>query len=436
MVNFYFEDYHGTKNFTLIKEINSEGLDRFTFSPLFSRLHTLTTDFDDEENKTFKRYTVNDNIEDNYVISVGVNNTPFHWAGGEFAEEPLNPFFIYTKPEKSLFDFLNSKYLTDLKDGKAFLLIDSSLEGYHEDWIFNFFHQECDKRGISPNQIIFVSGNSIVEEKYTEWLDMNPKKIKINPLPYSHFEYDVYRTSHEMKLKNKLPTFQDHIEYKTTNEIKLFNNLNRKAREHRSYLYIQLFRNKLLDSGLVSMNEFDNNNLLYFLKKRINKRTLDLVCPTLPALVYSSPNTILKSDFYVNRILTDVYLDTWLTVVSETGYNDADGTVFLSEKLFKPISCTHPFIVVGNKHSLVELKKLGYETFSNWIDESYDNEPDKKRIDVIIDLLKDLKKIRNKMSFFMDMEEVLKHNYRILERNAVETYPYAYNEIVKIVNKK
>ena len=32
------------------------------------------------------------------------------------------------------------------------------------------------------------------------------------------------------------------------------------------------------------------------------------------------------------------------------------------------------------------------------------------------------------------MEEVLKHNFRTLERNSTEEYPYAFKQIQKIVN--
>ncbi len=62
----------------------------------------------------------------------------------------------------------------------------------------------------------------------------------------------------------------------------------------------------------------------------------------------------------------------WCTVVSEAQYNDSQKSIFLSEKTFKPIACSHPFQILGAKGSLKELRKLGYLTFENLFDESYD----------------------------------------------------------------
>jgi hypothetical protein len=69
---------------------------------------------------------------------------------------------------------------------------------------------------------------------------------------------------------------------------------------------------------------------------------------------------------------------------------------------------------MGNTHTLKKLKELGFKTFSNWWDESYDDEMDlEKRIYKIIKVLEeiaswDLEKcttIRN------EMKEILIHNY-------------------------
>ena len=431
-INFYFSDFNGRKNFTESNEKTYDGEDRFTLSPLFNRMFMLKLFH--KKNKIIELHREKKEIDDKYVIPVGVNCSPLHWAGGEFAEIPNVLYFDYEKPKNSLFDFLSPKYLKDLKKEKAFLMIDSSLEGYHEDWIFNFFHKECEKRGISPNQIIYVTGNSIVEERYKNWLKLNPQEIKINPLPYSHFENDVYREAIKLKELNGLPDIIKHIEYKSKNEIKLFNNLNRKPREHRTFLYIHLYEHNLLNSGLVSMNQFDSEGIIYFLNREIEYKLTQEVKKTLPALINNKSNMDGNSDYYINRLMPDICLDTWVSLVSETGYRDNEGTVFLSEKIFKPVACTHPFVVVGNKNSLVEFRKLGYESFSNWIDEDYDTKDDTQRIYAAVDAIEQVDRIENKLSWYKDMEEVLKHNFRILERNAIEEYPYAFKQIQKIVN--
>ena len=66
----------------------------------------------------------------------------------------------------------------------------------------------------------------------------------------------------------------------------------------------------------------------------------------------------------------------------------------------------HPFIVLGNPGTLKYLKKLGFQTYDRWWDETYDDEEDlEKRIDKIVFILKrlseknheDLIKVREEM---------------------------------------
>jgi hypothetical protein len=78
------------------------------------------------------------------------------------------------------------------------------------------------------------------------------------------------------------------------------------------------------------------------------------------------------------------------------------------------------------------MKKLGYQTFSKWIDESYDTLPDGKRMDAIIESIKQFDKEKNKISIYKDMKEVLIHNYNVLEHNVSKKSPYAFDVVQKI----
>ena len=425
-MNFVFEEVSTHRNFVNNWETNGIGSYRFTVCPLFNRMNVLRC-VGQEFNPDMNIFHINDrpNI---YVIPIGVNNDPHCWAGGEFSS---NPNVV------SFFDFLNEIYLNDLIHGGAYLLVDSSFEGYHSDWVFNFFHKECEKKNIPARKIIFVTGNSIVEQRYEEWLKENPKKIKINVLPYSHFENDVFLTSQQMLQNNDLPSFEEQLSYKENNIdiIKLYNNLNKKPREHRIWFYSKLFYNNLLDKGLVSMNEIPFSQRGYC-GGFMNYEYVENFAKTLPSLIYGISNEIEDTGFYINRINHKVCDDSWISVISEARFEDEEGTVFLSEKVFKPIASHHPFIIMGNKHSLRELKKLGYKTFSDWIDESYDELDNLQRMDAIIKVLNDIDKIENKYEWFKGMEEVLKFNYEILKRNVTKKYPYAYDKIVEICKNK
>jgi hypothetical protein len=63
--------------------------------------------------------------------------------------------------------------------------------------------------------------------------------------------------------------------------------------------------------------------------------------------------------------------------VFETFFDaDGSGGAFLSEKTFKPIRHAQPFVVLGTPYTLHTLRELGYRTFDQVIENSYDDELD------------------------------------------------------------
>lgn len=78
-----------------------------------------------------------------------------------------------------------------------------------------------------------------------------------------------------------------------------------------------------------------------------------------------------KFDFSVNNTMRkDLFLDSCINLVTETSYHRNE--LFISEKILKPILNYQPFIVLGPCNYLKELKRLGFKTFSDFWNESYD----------------------------------------------------------------
>ena len=150
--------------------------------------------------------------------------------------------------------------------------------------------------------------------------------------------------------------------------------LNKQPRPHRVKLYDRLYRNKVLDN---SIHTFINGPS----KRRLPKE-------------YELPGIEPKDypRFGKDQDITEPpYVDTVCSIVSET--NDNNNDIFMTEKIWKPIMAQHVFIVHGNYLYLQKLREMGFKTFSQHIDESYDLERDAdKRLDKIADLLIGLKK--------------------------------------------
>ena len=138
--------------------------------------------------------------------------------------------------------------------------------------------------------------------------------------------------------------------------------------------------------------------------------------PNLPPGINNKVFTF-RTDRYIH---TEHFTDTYFSLVTETTWEHLDwgidNVVRLTEKIYKAVAL-HPFIIVGNKNTLKYLKSLGFKTFPEMFDESYDDIDD--RIDRIIFIMEEVERLCN-----MDIEELhkiyvsvlpkIKHNQEVL----------------------
>ena len=70
----------------------------------------------------------------------------------------------------------------------------------------------------------------------------------------------------------------------------------------------------------------------------------------------------------------DDLTSTRVSVVLETVVDSSK--IHLTEKILRPIACAHPFVLAAGPGALTYLRSYGFKTFSDFWDESYDNETD------------------------------------------------------------
>jgi hypothetical protein len=102
----------------------------------------------------------------------------------------------------------------------------------------------------------------------------------------------------------------------------------------------------------------------------------------------------------------------------------ADTKVHLTEKTLRPIACGHPFMLVAGPRALEYLRSYGFKTFSEYIDESYDCEPDIiKRMSMIA---KEMARIQNlplieKNQLLQNLQNIAEYNKRHFFSNSFST---------------
>jgi len=357
----------------------------------------------DKNQITIENFEVDDNSP--YIFATAVGYGPYDYTD------------LYVN-QKSVFEYLPEKLLNDLRNKKALLLLDQSVEGYSDNKLWSWFHNKCTQYNLNPESIMYSTGDQSCTDSYNKWCNdtnYNGPNLLVFPSTTLFFyvkrRYDWDKTNID---------FDDIIQHKKINTPKyLYDCFMLRPRPHRILTYLHLFNNNLLDKGNIGMADisewgehFNMSNLeLYSLPNDVISKLP--INSTARKIEHQNNSEITGYHDYAERLLTTMYKNSWVTLVVETTFFKQD-SVFISEKTIKPIACMQPFLVVGSKGTLKYLRKLGYKTFHPIIDESYDDiEDEGKRLEMIMKELKKIENITDKISWMESMRNIIEHNFKL-----------------------
>ena len=134
------------------------------------------------------------------------------------------------------------------------------------------------------------------------------------------------------------------------------------------------------------------------------------------------------NDWNTQRLFQpDWYDSTCFSFVCETAVELIHDRVLISEKTYKPIAFYHPFVLLGPVGILQSLRNLGFETFENLFDESYDTEPNwRVRLDCLVKNVKEFKK----HPYDMLTQKKIQHNHALFFDHAA-THKYIIEQIIE-----
>ena len=364
--------------------------------------------------------STNDN---NYIIPTAVAYHPDDWTD--------------TKHNKSIFEYLPVTYLKDMQDKKALLLIDQSVEGYHTVWLWDWFYKKCQEYNLDPSSIIYLTGDQSSTDSYSDWCKINNPIDRLKVIPSTSLAMYIHR---HYITNNLNINFDELLEYKKTNNnnIFLYDCINLRPRPQRILNFLHLLNAGLLEFGNISMSSYKEWRSHFTINSTFLKR-YNLSIEILSKLDDCTPKKTLHTDLigkdrhyyvYVERILDEMYKNSWVSIVVESSYFKRENAVFISEKTFKPIACMQPFIIVGSKGTLKYLRKLGYKTFHPYIDESYDELDDDERFASVIESIKKIQSIEDKVSWYQSIRDIVEHNHRLFLSIGTKK-SYEHLEIVK-----
>lgn len=346
----------------------------------------------------WQRRSVNDR-PNCYIYPIGCFNAPHDWAG-----MPLQG----AQHQQALLDFLPPEVLEDARDGRVLLVLDQSQEGNANTGLWSWLHAHLGSHGIGMSQLVYMTGDQLAEHSYHRWCDVHAISQRL--LVISSW-FNQHAVAMNLAHTNDLPE-PDHHHRGTVG--RLYNCLNRMPHEHRKQLWMALWRADLLDHGLVSMPAWDTGN-----------RLADGLLPMV----------VDHRDFqqnWFNDINPWIYRNSWISVVTETYVDDAQ--LLIGEKVFKPMWCHSPFMILGTTGTLERLRQRGFKTFDGIWDESYDVMADsQQRIAAITGQLARLVAHTDLRGLMQDARQAILHNRQL----AAEQWPSSaeYHRLIDVWRK-
>lgn len=320
------------------------------------------------------------------------------------------------------YEFTLSKLHNTIEANQGFYFFDLCIEAIPYNPIdsylsqkFKSFHQMLESHAINPEKVFFVHANLVGDKYYDDWR----KKMGINYRignPILTHQYSLSGFSEPFKAyfgrNNLLQKNVELVEKSIQQNIKRkyhFTCLALRPRFHRTVVMLHLLERGHFQKGIISYfgEAFGNksavtvesNQLTYNMIKQLpsSERLLKvwLALEKIGTVAVDTTLTTIREKGWAPKELgffprpyfedtSSLNARSYFEIVSETHFTN-ETCLYLTEKTIWAIVSLQPFILVGSPYTLRYLRELGFQTFSPYIDESYDEVCDPlQRIEFIL----------------------------------------------------
>ncbi len=292
-------------------------------------------------------------------------------------------------------------------------------ENCNETFTWTLAHQIkslVDQKQIPANKIFII----VMDEVHKTFLDTGLTQLGVVGVVVGVYN----KLMNQTKIPDSFPVTE-----------KKFSALSRNYRAWRLHLYTELAKRDLLKDFKYSFyNIFPYGEVKYYSQEtmledlakngfEVNNTvtewlsavpyTLDVADNVLNKWGDVTYDAVLSADFHL-LIETHYDLSYYVPGFKEhTGNHRTLAPSSITEKTNKPIACAKPFIAFSTPHFLEDVRQLGFETFSPYINETYDLETDNhKRLNMIVD---EIERITNLPS--SEYADLVKNCHSIAVRN-------------------
>jgi hypothetical protein len=301
-----------------------------------------------------------------------------------------------------------------IKNKTAYILITLLFEGYLSDRFLSAMQEYFKHKSIPLTQVVYVTNCGNGKDVYKNYCQRH------NIIPEMHMEYlPVFRVD-KTDIENALAKYSQEG-YTPGSREKTFLCFNRRYSDHRLLFFMMIVKRNLVDKFYMSMAasqpEADRTfktNAEYLIHKHniygLTNEDIDNCNSLLPLVLDNNNFNQYPMETAVDPV-EKFYKNSLINIINETYF--FNNIIHITEKTYKPIAFLQPFILLGAAGSLQHIKDMGFKTFGEFWDESYDTEIDDPiRFAKIVNIVEEISNWseQKKIEFSYKIKESLEYN--------------------------
>lgn len=308
----------------------------------------------------------------------------------------------------------------------GYFLITTPMESFLDDYMLQQIHQYFTLHQIPLSQIIYLTNSINCKEIYHNFCERYENPERMNCEYIGTWVNLLVPNCQNSILQNP---------YVVGKKTKTFLKFNRRYREQRLLFLFEIYHRGILDDFYISFAKEEPENHITFVRHALemrNRYNLNITDDDISKLNDKLPLVLDTDDLSVFPVETSLdqtykfYEDSLIHIIAETNF--FSDIIHLTEKTLKPIMYKQPFIILGPKKSLFYIKQLGFKTFEDIWDESYDLiEDNMERLYSVINLIESISKKseEEKLEISKKVKDIVEYNFdQMKNRNPIEVYDF------------
>jgi hypothetical protein len=175
----------------------------------------------------------------------------------------------------------------------------------------------------------------------------------------------------------------------------------------RKYLLSRIVQAGADTNALISYKQINSNGINL---SNYTQTQIDEITHVAEQVNHRLPWPALDSSIEFAQLPRELLLSTYINVITDTFF---EGDVFVSEKVYTAIAHGQIFVMLAPAGTLAYLRSQGYQTFGNFIDESYDAiEDNYLRLQRVAETVINLSRT-DLNCLYASCKSIIQHNYNL-----------------------